>query len=108
MLERNRPLHVRRSVVNDLGKGHKPVVHLEGLVDILGKTRVEQLLHSLRDDLTVTDEVTVTVPRSVNEVFVVTSEDGFAGASLAENGDLGVPSSHIANTVLESEDVRLG
>lgn len=107
MLERDGALHMRRSVVDDFRKGHKTVVNLVRLVHIFSETSIEQLLHGFWDDLAITDQVPIALPRGVNEVFVVTRKDGFAGTTFPDDGNLSVPSSHISDTVLQCEDVRL-
>jgi len=67
---------------------------------VFGFTGVDEFEESFGGDVTVADEHTVNVERSVQEILVVACKDVLPWESLPDHGDLGVPSPHIAHTVL--------
>lgn len=100
MLESDGALHVRATVVDSGGDGKELIVDSPSLLVVLSFTGVEELKEKFGSDTTVTDEHTVDVESSVEEVFVVASEDVGVGSCLPDDGDLSVPSSHISDTIL--------
>ena len=108
VLEGDRALHVRASVVHRSGDGQQPVVHLSCLLVVLCLSGVEQLKQRFRGDTAVANEHAVDVEGGVEEVLVVAGEGVDVGTLAPDDGDLTVPSSHVSDAVLHGEDAWLG
>lgn len=110
VLESNSPLHVRATVVDGSGDREELVVDLAGSRVVLSDTRLEEIEEELGGDVSVTDEQAIDlkvssvllptmrvtyVKHGVEKVLVVASKDVLLGESLADDGDLSVPSAHV-------------
>ena len=108
VLQSDGTFHVRSSMVDRFGDREKTVVDLPSAGIVFGLAGFDKLEQGFRRDVSISDEEAIDVKGRVQEVLVVAREDVGIGSSLSNDGDLGVPSAHVTNTVLHGEDSRLG
>lgn len=100
-------LHVRSSVVDGSGDGEESVVNFSSLLVVLSLSSLEKLEKGFGSDTAVTDEHTIDIESSVEEVLVVAGHGVDVGSFTSNDGDLSVPSSHVSDTVLHGKDTGL-
>jgi hypothetical protein len=107
MLQGNGALHVRSSVINVPRHWQEPVVDCSCAGVVVCFASLDHLQQWLRCDVTISNKHTIDVEAGVEQVLVMAGQDSKIRVLSLDDGNLDIPSAHVAYTILHSDDTWL-